>query len=311
MILSIYIKTILDTIKDIAAADLESVKKFSESLAKVGEEGVKEFVNAFGNDTAVSDVKKAASNLIKKAISEFESKTHKSNMKDAADKLADSGADGIEAKSNYTDFKNAGKYLGDGLIEGIKAKEKAVYDAAFALGKKAVQGEKDGQASNSPSKLTILAGKWLGEGLIVGMEKMTNLVYKSGSALGSTATDTISNAIRNLSTAVDTDIDTQPTIRPVLDLSNVESGVGSLNTMFNNQSVGVLANVGTVSSMMNRYSQNGGNTDVISAIDRLRSDFNNTDRTTYNINGITYDDGSNLRDAVETIIRYANIERRV
>ena len=305
------IETILGTIKDIAAADLESVKKFSESLAKVGEEGVKAFVNAFSNDTAVSDVKKAASNLIKKAISEFESKTHKSNMKDAADKLADSGADGIETKSNYTDFKNAGKYLGDGLIEGIKAKEKAVYDAAFALGKKAVQGEKDGQASNSPSKLTILAGKWLGEGLIVGMEKMTNLVYKSGSELGSTATDTISNAIRNLSTAVDTDIDTQPTIRPVLDLSNVESGIGALNGMLSTQSVGVLANVGTVSSMMNRYSQNGGNTDVISAIDRLRSDFNNTDRTTYNINGITYDDGSNLRDAVETIIRYANIERRV
>lgn len=305
------IETILGTIKDIAAADLESVKKFSESLAKVGEEGAKAFVNAFSNDTAVSDVKKAASNLIKKAISEFESKTHKSNMKDAADKLADSGADGIETKSNYTDFKNAGKYLGDGLIEGIKAKEKAVYDAAFALGKKAVQGEKDGQASNSPSKLTILAGKWLGEGLIVGMEKMTNLVYKSGSELGSTATDTISNAIRNLSTAVDTDIDTQPTIRPVLDLSNVESGVGALNGMFSTQSVGVLANVGTVSSMMNRYSQNGGNTDVVSAIDKLRSDFNSADRATYNINGITYDDGSNLRDAIETIIRFANIERRV
>lgn len=305
------IETILGTIKDIAAADLESVKKFSESLAKVGEEGAKAFVNAFSNDTAVSDVKKAASNLIKKAISEFESKTHKSNMKDAADKLADSGADGIETKPNYTDFKNAGKYLGDGLIEGIKAKEKAVYDAAFALGKKAVQGEKDGQASNSPSKLTILAGKWLGEGLIVGMEKMTNLVYKSGSELGSTATDTISNAIRNLSTAVDTDIDTQPTIRPVLDLSNVESGVGALNGMFSTQSVGVLANVGTVSSMMNRYSQNGGNTDVVSAIDKLRSDFNSADRATYNINGITYDDGSNLRDAIETIIRFANIERRV
>ena len=306
------IKTILDTIKDIAAADLESVKKFTESLAKVGEEGVKAFVNAFSNDTAVSDVKKAASNLIKKAISEFESKTHKSNMEDAADKLADSGSDGIETKTNYTDFKNAGKYLGDGLIEGIKAKEKAVYDAAFALGKKAVQGEKDGQASNSPSKLTILAGKWLGEGLIVGMEKMTNLVYKSGSELGSTATDTISNAIRNLSTAVDTDIDTQPTIRPVLDLTDISSGMNTLNGMLNtNSSVGVLANVNGINMMMNNRSQNGGNTDVISAIDRLRSDFNNTDRTTYNINGITYDDGSNLRDAVETIIRYANIERRV
>ena len=88
--------------------------------------------------------------------------------------------------------------------------------------------------------------------------------------------------------------------------------MNTLNGMLNtNSSVGVLANVNGINMMMNNRSQNGGNTDVISAIDRLRSDFNNTDRTTYNINGITYDDGSNLRDAVETIIRYANIERRV
>ena len=33
--------------------------------------------------------------------------------------------------------------------------------------------------------------------------------------------------------------------------------------------------------------------------------------TSYNINGITYDDGSNIVNAVETLVRAARIERRM
>ena len=217
---------------------------------------------------------------------------------------------GIKAKGNYDDFKSAGKYLGSGLVEGIKAKEQAAYDAGYALGQKAVHGEKDGQQSESPSKLTIKAGKWLGEGLVIGMQKMGNQVYKSGRNLGETATDTISSAISKVADFVNTDIDAQPTIRPVLDLSDVSSGARAIDGMFSMQpSVGVLSNVRSISSMMNR-GQNGTNNDVISAIKDLKSSFNNTPSNVYNVNGVTYDDGSNISDAVKTLVRAAKVERR-
>jgi hypothetical protein len=97
----------------------------------------------------------------------------------------------------------------------------------------------------------------------------------------------------------------------VLDLGGVESGIGTMNSMFGSKSVGVLANVNGISSMMNRNGQNGTNADVISAIDRLRSDIRGMDRASYTINGVTYDDGSNISDAVRTIVRAARIERRM
>ena len=74
--------------------------------------------------------------------------------------------------------------------------------------------------------------------------------------------------------------------------------------------IGALSNAGTINSMINRRIQNGSNDDVVSAIDELRKDIGNLRGDSYNINGITYDDGSNISDAVKTLVRAARIERR-
>lgn len=58
-----------------------------------------------------------------------------------------------------------------------------------------------------------------------------------------------------------------------------------------------------------RNRQNG-NDDVISAIDKLGKSLGNSRGDTYSINGITYDDGSNIKEAVETLVRAAKVERR-
>jgi hypothetical protein len=106
-------------------------------------------------------------------------------------------------------------------------------------------------------------------------------------------------------------MDSQPTIRPVLDLSDVESGAGLIGRMFNGTSVGVNANVGAINSMMNTKVQNASNDDVIAAINELGEALANKSGDTYQINGVTYDDGSNIAEAVQTLIRAARLERRV
>ena len=88
--------------------------------------------------------------------------------------------------------------------------------------------------------------------------------------------------------------------------------MGDIGKLLNmRSSVGVQANVGAISTMMSGRSQNGTNADVISAIDKLRKGLENAGTTSYNINGITYDDGSNVAEAIQTLIRAAKIERRV
>ena len=229
------------------------------------------------------------------------------DIKDAAEKLAKAAKTAITDCKE--DFVEAGKDLGRGLIKGIKDKEDDVYDAGFALGQTAVKGEHDGQQSASPSKLTIKAGKWLGEGLVIGINNMGKKVYNAGYDMGDNAISAVSNAIARISDIVNSDVDSQPTIRPVMDLDNVRSGMDTISRMLGaTPSVGVLANVNAISSSMNR-GQNGAS-DVVSAIKDIGKKLSSSGGDTYNINGITYDDGSNIAEAVKTLVRATKVERR-
>ena len=229
------------------------------------------------------------------------------DIKDAAEKLAKAAKTAISDLKD--EFESAGDYLGDGLIEGMNAKKDDVYDAGFELGKAAVRGEKDGQKSKSPSKLTIKAGKWLGEGLVIGMTRMGKAVYNAGHDMGDNAIGAVSKAIASISDVVNSDVDTQPTIRPVMDLDNVRSGMDTMSRMLGaTPSVGVLANVNAISSSM-RGGQNG-TSDVVSAIKDIGKKLSSSGGDTYQINGITYDDGSNVAEAVKTLVRATKVERR-
>lgn len=294
-------------IDDFSGRDASVLTNFSSKLEKIGKDAVKKFVTAFTSNEAKTDVYNAGIKLIAKLIEGVESKENA--FERASKDVAKKGADGAGDKASS--FESAGKDLGSGLVTGINAKKQAAYDAGYALGQAAVQGEKDGQQSNSPSKLTIKAGKWIGEGLVIGMGKMARAVYNAGGSLGEKATDTISNSIARIGELISTDIDAQPTIRPVLDLSEVSAGAGAINGMFDaNPSVGLMANIRSIGTLTNN--RQNGNVDVIAAIDKLNKSLSNLPSgDTYSINGITYDDGSNIAGAVKDIVRAARMERRV
>lgn len=302
------VNKIIRAVENIADCDSGVLSTFANNLKKLGDGAVDKFIGAFTSSTAKTDMKTAATNLADSAIDGIESKENAA--KTAGENLADKAIDGLGDLED--DGETAGKDLGKGLVNGINAKQTAAYNAGYALGQAAVQGEKDGQASNSPSKLTTLAGRWLGEGLIIGIKRITGKVYDSGYDLGSTATDAISSTVSRLADVVGSDIDAQPTISPVLDLSNVRTGAAAINDMLGmGSTVGVLANANGINAMLNQNRQNGGNSEIVSAIADLRKDLGKVGNTSYNINGVTYDDGSNISDAVRTIVRAARTERRV
>ena len=315
---------VLDLLKEMNESDIDvdDLTDIGEALVDFSEE-----IGAVSGD----NISKSASSL-KTAISELAEaiKEKKSEFEEAGKLLTSALATGIESKisdikntiynsklnsvvteikKKISEFETAGKDLGQGLINGINDKKKEVYDAAYALGQKAVQGEKDGQKSKSPSKLTYQSGIWFGEGLVNGIEHMGSAVYSEAKNLGTTATGGLSKAIAKISDVIDSDIDTQPTIRPVLDLSGVAAGAGKINGMFDmNPSVGVMANVRSISASMN--SRQNGEIDVVSAIKDLGKQIGNNSGDTYTINGVTYDDGSNISNAVKELVRAARIERR-
>lgn len=210
----------------------------------------------------------------------------------------------------YTSFYMNGINLGRGLVIGIDAMQNAAYNAGFALGQAAVRGEKAGQRSHSPSKLTIQAGKWLGEGLIIGMGSMESKTYMAGQSMGKTAFASIRSALSGINNLIDSDMDVTPTIRPVLDLTNVKTGAGKLNGLFTDPSFTPLANLRAIGNVSARNSQNGNSDEVVRAINKLGKSLNNVGNTYNSVNGVTYDNGSEVSKAVETLVRAVTVGGR-
>lgn len=298
---------ILKMINDISGADANIATNFTKSLGNIGKDGVKAFVEAFTSSSAKSDVKKAAVELIGEVAKGAESELD--TIKDAFKELAVAGKDGIREK--YQDFKDAGKYLVSGFADGITANTYKAEAQARAMALAAARAAEAALDINSPSKVGYGIGDFFGQGFVNAIGDYADKSYSASSKMANSARLGLQNSINSIRDTIESDIDTQPTIRPVLDLSNVQSGASALSGMFNSRaSLGVLTNVGSISSMMNRNSQNGRNGDVVSAIDKLRKDLGGTTGNTYTINGITYDDGSNVSEAVKELVKAARVERR-
>lgn len=343
---------IKELISGLAGLDASGVSSFVSSINTLGSASMKGLTEAFsgssgdmssvGSDLfgslakgmksgqssitgAASSVMNAAQKTIMSSVSAFTRagstlmmsladglNSRRANVSSAVTSALSSAAGRIA--SYHGSFYSNGGYLGDGLVSGINSRQSAAYQAGYALGQAAVQGEKDGQASNSPSKLTIQAGEWLGDGLVIGIKKMGKKVYNVGHNLGNTATRSISGAISKVSDLINTGIDPNPTISPVVDLSNVQSSVGAISGMFTDatSSIGVMSNLNAINATMNRRNQNGSMNDVVDAINKMRKDIGDKTlgNTTYSIGGVTYDNGSEVSEAIGALVRALRIEGR-
>ena len=216
------------------------------------------------------------------------------------------------AREKYSSFYDAGSYMVDGFASGISTNAFKAAAKAEAMAQAALDAAKAILRENSPSKASKEIGEFFGQGFINGIDEYVKEAYGSSTNIAESARTGLNDAIGKIQSVLNNSADNQPTIRPVLDLSDIESGVNKLGGMFgDNASVGLTANISSISSAVNQRRQNGTTSDVISAISDLRKELSKMERPSYNINGITYDDGSNVADAVKTLVRAAKIERRV
>ena len=311
---------------ELLSTAVTKIEEIVEQLSTVSSNGLDKFVDSFAE--AETKAASAATKMLDSTISKIESKENK--FKSAGKKLTDNLIKGLkenkkdipkavtgslddavsDIEESYTDFYNAGSYLVEGFASGISANTWKVEAKSKAMAEAAEEAAKEALDINSPSKVFRRVGYSVPEGFAQGIDRMGGMVKVASVAMANRAFDSTKGALSKLSRLFDGEIDTQPVIRPVVDLSDVASSVGAINSMLNTTpSIGVLSNVSAISSMMNNR-QNGGNEDVISAIHDLGKQISRSSGDSYSINGITYDDGSNVSDAVRTLVRAARIERR-
>ncbi len=272
--------------KDIKEKDAKSFKNALDTLARVS---IDEFVEGF-DVQATTKVEK-----VKETLKTF--------------------MDGIikYVKDYKSGFKKAGKHLVNGFADGITEQTFKAEAAAKEMAKKAKNAAKKELDEHSPSKEFFKIGSFAGQGFINALYKYADEAYEASGEMAGSAKDGFSKAIASVAKTIENGIDDDLTIRPVLDLSNVEEGAKSIADMLGTgQSIGTMANINAISTGINRNLQNRRSDEMLSAIKDLGKTLSSAGTTNnYNVNGVTYTSDSEISDAIETLVRAATVEGRV
>ena len=212
--------------------------------------------------------------------------------------------------SYYSNFYNAGGRLAQGLANGISANAYIVAAKASAMASQAATAARKALDVRSPSRVFYAIGKFVVAGFANAINDGGDYIYDTASAMADAARSGINKGLDFMTNLLDSSMNSNPTITPILDLSSVKRSASALNGLLGTDPLTATlqraASVGDVSpARQNDYV--GKIAKTISELKQIVDGAGNT----YIIDGITYDDGSNVSSAIETLVRTTRLERRV
>ena len=152
----------------------------------------------------------------------------------------------LNAKNLPSKFYDIGKNVTLGFANGLADTEaaKKVQRNAEEIAQKAIETMKNATKESSPSKLTRQIGFFVSEGLAIGIADGARNVEKAAQTVAEDGIDAI-NDMGRLQDVLNNELDLNPVITPMLDLSVLRSQIGELNalmagntTMLNGQNGG-------------------------------------------------------------------------
>ena len=209
----------------------------------------------------------------------------------AAVDLATSAANAAKGKTNA--FQLVGNQLSAGLARGISQGRSQVVNAAAEVTAAAIARAKTKAEISSPSRVMMGVGKFFSLGFANGITKYGKAATKSSENMVDSSINTVSGMFNSLSTLADDNIDVQPTIAPVVDMTNIRSASGYMNGVFADRSFGVRTSLmaSSIATSAGTATKAGqfGSPDVVSAIHEMNSRI-----------GILGEQISNLKMVVDT-----------
>ena len=264
-------RNLVDLANVIKNVDTSGMSNFAKDLTNLGNSGVDGFINAFVD--ANSKITTAFTTMVNSIVRAFESQYYHFTV--IGSTMMTNLASGVRSKepslknafitiiagcltairNKYREFYNAGEYLVEGFAKGIEENTWQAEESAAAMASAAAEAAKAALDINSPSKVGQRIGGFFGMGFVNSLIDYADKSYEAGIEMASAAKNGLSNAISKVRDFVEGNVDAQPTIRPVLDLSEVRSGAHMLSALLSRKQAM------TISTEMNRQSagtiQNG------------------------------------------------------
>lgn len=240
--------------KDQALLELESMKTQTETkikeLTEIANQQLVEYKNTW--DSKLAEVNATATAKLAELQAEFDSKIGElsSQTRRQVRELTDDIEDAIEVSSDNIvgqvtdlteniqtammtpDWVSIGTNIIAGIQKGINDKAEELARTAARVAREALEAAEDALDINSPSGEFRKVGMYSDLGFAKGLRDYAGTVTNESDKVGQGAINSISSAVDEIWKLIDSGIDSEPTIRPILDLSNVEAGTAKLNSMF-------------------------------------------------------------------------------
>lgn len=178
--------------------------------------------------------------------------------------------------SLYDRFYYAGEQAASGLANGINnySSRSKVWNAARSLGNHAVDALNYSLSINSPSRVFMKAGQYSAEGYTLGITNSLGSVSKATTEMGNRSIAGMNSAISRIGDAISTDsFQNQPVIRPVLDLSDVNSGADQMRGILGDNYNLALSGSVTSRRLSNSIEIQNRGSAMADAIASLKDDF--------------------------------------
>ena len=177
--------------------------------------------------------------------------------------------DGFRKKLRTRAFVNGG-YILRGNAEGMAAYQYLVEQQALKTAGTINDNFVGPMRINSPSKLFYEHGAYILQGLANGMEANMDLAAGATSDMSDTIINSFAAPLDYISKMASGEIQYDPTIRPVLDSSNIGRGAGAINSMFRNQNVSLSGFSGQLAADIGQLDSR--NSDVVDELRALREE---------------------------------------
>ena len=134
----------------------------------------------------------------------------------------------------YTGWSNAGNYLGIGLGSGITSATGFIRTAAVNAARSAISAVRVTWDEHSPSKVGAELGQFWDMGLAGGIDRYGYLIGQSAADVSSDAIRSAQSVLNDMS-HIGSDIDSNFTIRPVMDLTDILNGMNDIDGLFSGE----------------------------------------------------------------------------
>ena len=139
----------------------------------------------------------------------------------------------------------------EGTINGIVKRNEMISKEIMKFGQKIIDWLMDSVDAHSPSRAAMKIGGHIVDGLVLGVQNNAYLAGKAMADLGESTMTGIAKAVSNIADSVNGNMDMTPTIRPVIDLTDIVAGGKQIDNLLGSKSLNVSANAGTLSSITN------------------------------------------------------------